>query len=137
MSMYTGLRFKAKIKKEYEEALTELLESEASWEMMALWYPNQSVWKEMNGVYKADFIPFGHMEIPEWLEENTMGGNPSFTPYEWIRSFQNGILTFQCSLNNSQRTIEHFLEKVVPILCEEIIHIETYYEGDSMSKVIQ
>lgn len=136
MAMYTGLRFKAELKKEYISIFEEMLYESWTWEEISNYYPNHPILKEMIGKYKADFIPCGHVEIMEWQEENPYGGCPFVTPSNWLSGIKNGVWTFQCSLTNNEKTIEHFLEKVAPEIAENILYAETFYEGDTEGKIL-
>jgi hypothetical protein len=44
-----------------------------------------------------------------------------------------GLLCFQCSLKNYDDTIEYFLEKVIPVICDKTIHVEYLYEEFDVS----
>lgn len=136
MAMYTGLRFKAKLKEELVKIFEEMLYEGWTWEEISNYYPNHPILKEMVGKYKADSIPCGHVEIMEWQEENPYGGCPYITPFKWINTIENGVWTFQCSLKNDDKTIEFFLEKVAPGISEEVLYAETFYEGDNEGNVL-
>lgn len=136
MAMYTGLRFKAKLKEELVEVLEEMIYEGWTWEEISTYYPSHPILKKMVGKYKADAIPSGHTEIMSWQVENPYGGVPFITPFEWINSIEKGVWTFQCSLKNDEQTIEFFLENVAPGISEKVLYAETFYEGDKEGKVL-
>ena len=132
MGMYTGLRFKAAIKEEYREAIKLFLEEGLEWEDMKNYYPDLIPLTLMAGYSRADFIPYGTMQLLEWEEKNEHAKIGYSTPYEWLMKYdeKTGIWVFQCSLKNYDSTIKHFLENVASQIIEQAIHIETLYEED-------
>lgn len=132
MGMYTGLRFKGVIKEGYREAIKEFLEEGLEWDQVKSYYPQLTPLTLMAGHSRADFIPYGSMQLLEWEEKNEYAKFGYSTPSEWLLSFneQTGVWTFQCSLKNYDSTIDYFLENVASKIIEEAIHIETLYEED-------
>lgn len=122
--MYTGLRFKGYVKPEYREIVQKIMDYEC-------------VWKDFScipSVFSKDIrsmsIPFGDIfYMPEsWGEYEkddtaTDGFRDSF-------DIETGYWSFQCSLKNYDDTIGSFLNYVVPLIIEEIVHCEKLYEVD-------
>lgn len=132
MGMYTGLRFKAVIKEEFREAIKEFMEEGLDWDQMKAYYPSLEPLTVMEGYSRGDFIPHGSVELTAWEIKDATSKFGYRTPSEWLRNYdeKTGIRTFQCSLKNYDSTIDYFLENVAAKIVEEVIHIETLYEGD-------
>lgn len=134
MGMYTGLRFKAIIKKEYREDIDIILKSKNSWEDCS-----HELFKDYSKVSRSDYIPFGS---PAYMPE-VWEGEPYDEEKPWNcratngfdRYFnkETGLLCFQCSLKNYDSTIELFLNKVAKVIIDKTIHIEVLYEEDEVS----
>lgn len=128
MGMYTGLRFKAIIKKEYRDDINQLInDSNETWRVC-----KNEVLKSFDTINRSDFIPFGPLcympncwENPE-NEEATDG-------FERYFNKATGLLCFQCSLKNYNNTIEYFINNIASLICEELIHCEVLYEEFSTS----
>ena len=128
MGMYTGLRFKAIIKKEYAEAIQQMMEGNLRWDEMKAKFPESRPLTVMDGYDRANFIPYGGVEHGYWEIEDDTAQYGYRTPDEWVRQFHKETRewVFQCSLKSID-TIHFFLEHVASEMVEEVIHIETLY----------
>lgn len=120
MGIYTGLRFKGIVKKEFRENFTNIA-------MHGEW--GESTDKRLaafNNISRAVCIPCGSLnDIPdEW--KNSDDFNKTYDA-------ENGLWCFQCSLKNYENTIEKFLE-LVPYFIEKIEHCEVLHELSSYSE---
>lgn len=128
MGMYTGLRFKAIIKQEYIDDIQKMLKSnnDEPWEDC-----ESDVLKSFAKISRSSFIPFGCLAyMPDCWENEDGTDSDGFE-----RDFNNetGRFAFQCSLKNYDETIEYFINNVVPIICDKLIHCETLYEEVNVS----
>lgn len=136
MADYIGLRCKVIIKPEYREALQELHNetyydwSEAPFDFM----------REYGKRRNADGIPTAPLSyMPDSWEEP----NQTATLYEgapsdgFDRSFdlETGYWSFQCSLTNRDQEIETFLNVVLSVIAQEILHLEIYEENAEYGKL--
>lgn len=120
--MYTGLRFKAKLKPlasiAIEAAYRELQIAEGSydfWEIVNAIFPISNHWLSIG---RRDFIPLGSL---------------SYMPAEWDdlkteEGINGDIWTVCCSLKNYSGEIEIFLKEVLPFLIEESCTTYHLYE---------
>ncbi|MCD5326128.1 MULTISPECIES: hypothetical protein [Pontibacillus] len=109
MGMYTGLRCKVIIKKEYREELKRLHENRFDWSKSEVDFI-----KEFSEVERSDFIPFGSSSyMPKGWEDG----------FEYGYDEETGLLKFACSLKNYSDAIEEF-NKVLGKVIEEVIHLE-------------
>lgn len=131
MGMYTGLRFKGTIKKEFRNEFEDIALS-GDWEES-----NNEVFKGFGGVSRARFIPCGALAyMPDEWETEPYDKYHNGTPTDGFdRTYdkESGRWTFQCSLKNYENTIEEFLS-IVPYFIEEVEHAEVYYEEWRYSK---
>lgn len=125
MGMYTGLRFKGIVKKEFRSEFEDIA-LYGSWEES-----NNSVFKQFASDPRAGFIPCGVLAyMPYEWETKPYDEYYNGTPTDGFnRTYDEntGRWTFQCSLKNYCDTIEEFL-KIVPYFIEEVEHAEVYYE---------
>lgn len=130
MGMYTGVRFKGTVKKEFRNEFEDIALN-GNWEES-----NDNVFKQFGGVSRASFIPCGALAyMPDEWEEEPFDKYYNGTPTDGFdRTYdkETGRWTFQCSLKNYDYTIEEFF-KIVPYFIEEIEHAEVYYEEWSHS----
>lgn len=128
MGMYTGLRCKIKIKEECLDIMEELQNIDYEWSEHSL-----QEFRDFGEVDRATFIPKGILSyMPycwEKLDKDIKNKFDKEDVEEFNRNFdkEGKIWSFQCSLKNSA-TIDYFIEKIIPIVAEEIIHLEMYYE---------
>jgi hypothetical protein len=136
MGLYTGLRCKVIIKKEYSEEFDRLMNNYKKTGERLCWNDsNISFLKKFDEDFRADFIPYGALSSApgEWKiyidrkEIATDGFGHKF-------DLKTGYWAFQCSLKNYKDTIENFFKNVLAVVAEKIIHLETYYEEDRYSK---
>jgi hypothetical protein len=114
MGMYTGLRFKGIVKKEFRKDFKDIA-------MNGEWGNSKDIrFADFGKVSRASFIPCGALAyMPnEW--ENTDG-------FERTYNEESGFWSFQCSLKNYNDTIEEFLA-LVPYFIESVEHCEVFYE---------
>lgn len=131
MGMYTGLRFKAIIKKEYREDIKIVMESRY-WEDCK--HKELIEFNEVIG--GCDSIPFGELcYMPDqWKVETGKVDKYGYEEYADTDGFEayfnehTGLWCFQCSLKNYESEIEYFLENVATLIVEKSIHIEKIYE---------
>ena len=125
MGMYTGLRFKGVVKKEFRNNF-ENIAMNGAWEDS-----NDEVFKGFSKISRASFIPCGALSYmpDEWETEpfdEYRNGKPT-DGFDRTYNRETGRWTFQCSLKNYNDTIENFLE-IVPYFIEEVEHAEVFYE---------
>lgn len=130
MGMYTGLRFKGVVKKEFREKLKDIALN-GEWETS-----EDEILSKFAEIERAGFIPCGALTY--------MPGNWQKGPYDeygdgaategFERSYdkETGIWTFQCSLKNYEGTIQEFFN-IVPYFIESVEHAEVYYEESAYS----
>lgn len=129
MGLYTGLRCKIKIKEKYVQDLKELISLNYEWSQHYL-----SEFKEFGKLDRANFIPCGGLHyMPycwEKLKTNAVNQYDTEDVDEFKHNFdeKSRTWTFQCSLKNYSGEIEYFIEKIVPLIAENIIHLEKLYE---------
>lgn len=129
MGSYTGLRCKIKIKEEYIDALKELISLDYEWAQHSM-----PEFKEFGKLDRAGFIPCGSLSyMPycwEKLKEDAVNEYDTEDVDEFKYNFdeKSRIWTFQCSLKNYSGEIEYFIENIVPLITENIIHLEEFYE---------
>lgn len=135
MGAYTGLRCKVIIKKEYIKDIEELLRV-------------QSWCKCHNAIFKkfgekndrADFIPYGSLSyMPGCWEDSNDKQDIDFIEYIACDGFNNvfypqtGLWCFQCSLKNYNNDIGKFIDNILTVIVEKIIHLEKLYEENIIS----
>ncbi|ALS22195.1 hypothetical protein [Paenibacillus naphthalenovorans] len=122
MGMYTSFRCKLKLKREFVPVIEDMMSKGLGWNELNT--DNAEI-KEFSLYNRADFIPYGGLAYaPDmWDQENST---------TWKRQIENGIWTFQCSCKNSE-TFREFMRKVVPVIAEESVHLELFYEEDIYS----
>ena len=121
MGMYTGLRCKLKIKKEYRDEIHHIISNNKDWSECSI-----PILKAYSLISRSSFIPYGSLSYMDW--------DPKDEKFCRIDK-DTGIFAFQCSLKNYEGTIEAFIYNVVPEICEEIYLLEEHYEEDFNSKV--
>lgn len=125
MGMYTGLRFKGTVKKEFRSEF-ENIALNGDWEES-----DNEVFKGFGGVSRARFIPCGALSyMPDEWETAPYDKYHNGTPTDGFdRTYdkESGRWTFQCSLKNYDNTIGEFFG-IVPYFIEEVEHAEVYYE---------
>ncbi|WP_252249156.1 hypothetical protein [Clostridium sp. VAP23] len=138
MGMYTGFRFKGIIKAEYRGDISRMLDG-CDWSECV-----SPVLQNFDKVDRSHFIPFGTIcYMPDSWEEDTgekdKYGEILKAAHGFERYFNKdtGLLCFQCSLKNYESTIEYFIEKIIPVICDELIHCEDLYEEWEVSSLYE
>lgn len=137
MGMYTGLRVKCIVKKEYRKDIDKLINTDdLEWKDL-----DDITFKAFAQINRSSMIPFGSLSyMPDEWEKPT-GGKDKWGFDETIdtdgfdRFFNvdTGVLCFQCSLKNYESTIEIFLNIFLSKICQKSYHIEKLYEEDGIS----
>ena len=123
MGMYTGIRFKGIIKKEYLDGFDDIA-FRGNWELS-----NHEIFREFGKLPRADMIPRGSL---------------SYMPDEWEQTHDfdlcfdqsKGRWEFNCSLKNYNGEVEEFLE-MIPNFVEYLIYLEVRYEEWEESRFYQ
>ena len=122
MGMYTGLRFKAKLKPLVADSFTMLYgirEGSSFWDNLSRIIPISDKWLSVG---RKDFIPFGAL---------------SYMPSDWDETptgIDGNTWKVCCSLKNYEGEIEVFLSEVLPHLISEPCRTEVLYEEWEESK---
>ena len=122
MGMYTGLRFKAKLKPLVADSFTMLYgirEGSSFWDNLSRIIPISDKWLSVG---RKDFIPFGAL---------------SYMPSDWDETptgIDGNTWKVCCSLKNYEGEIEVFLSEVLPHLISEPCRTEVLYEVWEESK---
>ena len=122
MGMYTGLRFKAKLKPLVADSFTMLYgirEGSSFWDNLSRIIPISDKWLSVG---RKDFIPFGAL---------------SYMPSDWDETptgIDGNTWKVCCSLKNYEGEIEVFLSEVLPYLVSEPCRTEVLYEEWEESK---
>jgi hypothetical protein len=124
--MYTSFRCKLKLKEEFIPIIEEMISEGLDWNEIST---DNELIKEFSVCDRANFIPYGSLSYaPDlWEQEDST---------KWNRSIENDIWTFQCSIKNGE-TIREFMKKVVPVISEESLHLEMFYEENVYSTMYQ
>lgn len=125
MGMYTGLRFKGIVKKEFIKEIAQI-RLNGEWENS-----NNKVLRGFSKISRYRDIPCGAL---------------CYMPNEWDNDInfksrydiKTGFWSFQCSLKNYDYTIEEFF-KIIPCFTECLIHLECLYEDweESMFYILE
>lgn len=118
MGMYTGLRAKLTIKKEFWPVVKMLMTGSNRWDDVAEAFPQYPFLREWSEVPRCDFIPFGALSYMPWSPRAP----------EWKRSFEDGLWVFQCSLKNYEGEIECFVGTVLPHIVDVLHELYSLYE---------
>lgn len=126
MGMYTGLRIKVTVKKEFVSMINKINNGE-NWESFSTEFPfikNFSL-KERSG-----FIPHGVLcYMPSYWENNCYKDG-----FNTTIDLKTGKWSFQCSLKNYDKEIEQFFNEVLCVIVSDTEHIEYLYELWDKSK---
>lgn len=128
MGMYTGLRCKVIIKEEYREMIEEIMERDLEWSDFVDEFDFLSEYAQMS---RASFIPFGSLAYmpDEWeLNPNDYACDKATEGFDREFNKETGYWAFQCSLKNYESEIETFLDTVLSVIAEKVIHLEKHYE---------
>ena len=122
MGMYTGLRFKAKLKPLVADSFTMLYgirEGSSFWDNLSRIIPISDKWLSVG---RKDFIPFGALScMPSDWDETPTG-------------IDGETWKVCCSLKNYEGEIRVFLSEVLPYLISEPCRTEVLYEEWEESK---
>jgi len=124
MGMYTGLRLQVIVKEEYREIIRAMMEDSEieDWHDILNRYPEMEFIRDFANEQRSHMIPFGTLSyMPDEWE----------TDY-WHKVFETdtGYWQFQCSVNYGWVEIRKFIEDVVPVISNKVLHAESYYEED-------
>lgn len=130
MGMYTGLRLKGTLKKEFVNAIELITDNELDWEDLVFEGREYGFIKEFTEkAVRSMMIPNGALSyMPD-----------SWDLYQGENGFNNQVNTesrqwaFQCSLK-SGKDIYTFLNLIAVNVLEEASHIEVFYEEWDRSK---
>lgn len=133
MGMYTGLRFKGIVHKDYYELFDEVVNKGTCWDELIDKFPFIEPYANEG---RANMIPHGSLSYmpDDWEEKDGTQneyGHDNYVPtnnFDTQFNTSTGYLAFQCSLKNYQGEIEKFFEHILPIVLEESHHIEYFYE---------
>lgn len=113
MGMYTGIRFRGYVKKEYRNKFENIA-------LKGQWVESDIPQFKKFGqdVWRSSFIPCGALMYMPWEREEK----------EYKKSFnkETGLWVFQCSLKNYENEINTFFD-LIPFFMETA-EIEVYYE---------
>lgn len=133
MGSYTGLRFKGIVKEEYAPLIQEMVEGWWHWDDLVLDFPNHPFLEAYSEIKDSSLVPYGHLEfMPDSWEEDLPGTHRNGFEYAFDKGSR--LWSFQCSTKQDQ-VIEAFLRIVASTILEESVHIETYFEYDTHSKL--
>lgn len=123
MGMYTGLRFKGYIKKEFRDTF-ENIALHGDWESSS-----DIRLASFGDNARASFIPCGILcYMPDEWEVNPYDYDSQATDgFDRTYNKETGYWTFQCSLKNYELEIEEFLN-LMPYFIESVEWCEYYYE---------
>ena len=139
MGMYTGLRFKGIVKKEYREDIELLLNDPEEWKACK----HKELHEFGNSFDRSGFIPFGSLSyMPDCWEgepydEKKPWDCPDTDGFDRKFNRETGYWSFQCSLKNYEDEIEYFINKIVPLICDKVIHCEEFYEEWEVSNLYE
>jgi len=125
MGMYTGIRFKGYVKKEFRDSFENIA-------LQGDWNESENkVFNNFGQIGRSRFIPCGSLSYmpDEWEKEpfdKYYCGVPT-DGFERTWNKETGYWTFQCSLKNYEDEIESWFE-IVPYFIEKIEHLEYFYE---------
>lgn len=130
MGMYTGLRVKAVVKKEFRQMIGEINDG-ADWGDYVEQFPFLTPYSEQS---RAGFIPRGSLAyMPDSWEDGEFPNYTDTDGFERNIDMSTGYWTFQCSLKNYGQEIQQFFKEVLPEIIESAEHIEYFYEESSRS----
>ena len=137
MGMYTTLAFHIKVKPEYRQVVSDMLDT-FDWsnpleleEIKS--YDNYPFTKEYCSKHRATFIPYGAFLIDinaEYSDKSPINYNKNDYNEE------TGDWEVGCSLKNYDDEIEFYEEKILPILAEECYYIYDQYEEYDSHRVL-
>lgn len=129
--MYTGLRIKVTIKKDFYEMINNINQEEMYFNDYVSEFPFLSEFVKLK---RSELIPSG---ISAYMPTGWVKGEyPNEQPMDGFDrklNFDTGFWSFQCSLKNVDRVIEQFFSLVLANIIVSAEHIETKHEEDSES----
>lgn len=129
--MNTGLRIKVTVKKDFRQMINKINNEEADFCDYVDQFPFLSNYIKLK---RSELIPVG---ISAYMPTNWEEGEyPNQQPTDgFARKFdvETGFWTFQCSLKNYDRVIEHFFADVLSNIIVSAEHIECKHEEDHES----
>ncbi len=133
--MYTGLRVKVTVKKDFLKMINEINNEESDFSDYVDQY---SFLDNFSKLKRSELIPSGTSaymptgwEIGDYPNEQATDG--------FARQFniETGFWAFQCCLKNYENVVDHFLTDVLANIIESSEHIETKHEEDDESKLFE
>ncbi|MEK5071782.1 hypothetical protein [Sporosarcina sp. FSL K6-1508] len=129
--MYTGLRIKVTVKKEFRQMINKINNEEAYFSDYVVHF---SFLDKFTKIKRSDLIPTGTSaymptgwETGEYLNEQAIDG------FERKIDMNTGVWTFQCCVKNYDKLIEHFFTDVLANIIVSAEHIESKFEEDNNS----
>jgi len=125
--MYTGLRIKVTIKKDFCQMICGINNEESYFNDYVEQFPFLATYAKLK---RSELIPSGisaYMPTDWELREQPTDG------FERKFDMETGIWTFQCTLKNYDSVIEHFLTDVLANIIVSAEHIESRHEEDDES----
>lgn len=133
--MYTGLRVKVTVKKDYLKMINEINNEESDFSDYVDQY---SFLANFSKLKRSEQIPSGtsaymptSWEIGDYPNEQATDG------FERQFNIETGFWAFQCCLKNYENVVDHFLTDVLANIIESSEHIETKHEEDEESKLFE
>ncbi|CDQ41861.1 hypothetical protein [Virgibacillus salexigens] len=134
--MFTSIRAKMFVKDEYQPLIDRLMNNSEimQWSQLHSTLPFVQQYAK---VPRSGHIPFGALTYApsEWGVYDKTHGFNVHVMYEPSFERLTGLWTFQCSLRDKANTIDQFMDLIVNNIVDQIIHLETKYEGDNYSNI--
>lgn len=134
-AMYTGIRVKVTIKKEFHQMINEINNEESDF----CDYVNQfSFLANFSKLKRSELIPSGKSSyMPTGWEVGEYPNEQATDDFERQFNTVTGFWAFQCCLKNYDKVVEHFLTDVLANIIQSSQHIETKNEEDEESKMFE
>lgn len=129
--MFTGLRIKVTIKKDFHQMINEINDEEADF----CDFVDQFLFlKKYAKLKRSELIPSGISSyMPTGWEKGEYPNQQPTDGFERKFNVETGFWTFQCSLKNYDRVIESFFTDVLANIIVSAEHIECQHEEDHES----
>lgn len=129
--MNTGLRIKVTVKTDFRQMINEINKEEAYFCDYVDQFPFLSNYAKLK---RSELIPSGiSAYMPTGWEEGEYPNEQPTDGFERKFDTETGFWTFQCSLKNYDRVIEHFFKDVLANIIVSAEHIESKHEEDHES----
>lgn len=124
--MYTGLRIKVTVKKDFYEMINEINNEEADFCDYVDQFPFLTNFTKLK---RSEQIPSGiSAYLPNDWEEGEYPNERPTDGFERKFDIETGSWTFQCSLKNYDGVIEYFFNDVLANIIQSADHIESKQE---------